>query len=446
MVWRFSMRDIKRIQPKNKDDVFNKNRAYNKVYSRLLDGSLLMISDNNKIVREYINAKIRGNNRSVLYSVYEPEKTLEKNMLVFKLLERLLNKSFQSLTETDIDNLQMKLNGNDLFTTNKYIKRKPLSYSYRLDIVRVLKQFWRFYRVYSKFELGKEIPDITEFLRIRKPKNQNILVSFITKDEIDNLINNAMSYQMRAFIALHFETGARVVEILKLRNQNCSYNENKRVWIIKLPQEKGHSSGKMPIELTFSNNHFSKWMQLSKNKMAEDYVFGYSYEYVRKFYRISGKEVLGRHLTPKIMRKSTTMYLINSNANEQYIRAHMGWAPSSSAITHYINQKAIERPDSLKAAIQKDFYSDVTKENEELKLKQKIQADQLERMMNELKEMKQQKLNEHQSINTIDAASSQLILKAVFDHMLSIRQNERNGQDTITLSKDRIQSIKVLHE
>jgi hypothetical protein len=55
---------------------------------------------------------------------------------------------------------------------------------------------------------------------------------------------------MKAFLSVYFETGARVIEILKLRKNNCSYSQTKKAWIVRLPNEKGISTIKMASGLS----------------------------------------------------------------------------------------------------------------------------------------------------------------------------------------------------
>jgi len=73
------------------------------------------------------------------------------------------------------------------------------------------------------------LPNIVEYLRIRKPINRNSFISFLNKDEIDKIIDHCNSRQMRAFLSVYFETGARVIEICKLRKSNCSFDENETI-------------------------------------------------------------------------------------------------------------------------------------------------------------------------------------------------------------------------
>lgn len=420
------------MEPKRtvKSDLYNKGAMFDKMYERLTNNSLFLFPENNRLIKIFIDSKQKGYYRSIIYDVNSPKLTLAKNLSSLKKVEECLNKQFDMLTQSDIDDFQQRLNNNCILTTTKQLhfrnQDKPISHEYKLDLVNNLKQFWRFYRLYSKYELQKEIPDIVEYFRIRRSKRNNEMIAFLTKEELELLCKSISSQQMIAFFNVFFETGARVIEILKLKYSNCIFNNEKKTWIIKLPNEKGKSTSKVPVELTFSAAEFDRWIT-SRKFLEDDYVFQYSYDYVRKRLSFLSRRVLGRHITCKEFRKGMAMYLVNCNINEQYIRAHMGWAASSKAIAHYINQKAIKRPDLLDKAIQTDFYSDVIKENQDLKFKQKIQEDELQKMKEEMDAFKKEQLRMFDKMNDINVSASKNLIKAVFEEMQKKPEKEFVG-------------------
>jgi integrase len=413
----------------NKNDIYKYAQTFNELYRKLENGTLFRFPENNVLIKKYVDAKWMGNYRSLIYQVNQPDSTLAKNMRVLKTVEAIILKPFSALDQNDIDGFQVKLNSDSLLTSPTFRKRTPISFRFKQDLVKNLKQFYQFYRLYSKSELGTELPNIVEYIRVRRMKAQNRLIKFITKEEIEILIQKANAQQMKAFLSVYYETGARVIEVLHLSKFNCSYNSNNLAWTIRLPNEKGISTTKMPIELSFSNNEFNRWVS-SINLQDSDYVFSYSYEYIRKYLSQQGKKYLGRHISPKEMRKGCTMYLVNSGASEQYIKAHLGWSPSSRAINHYIYQKAITRPDILKNTIQKDFYSDVMKENDDLKFKQKMQQDELARMQEQLESIKKEHLKMFDKMKNVEVEASRNIVKLVIEEKLREMQRKEIRQLT----------------
>ena len=324
-------------------DVFRQEAQLKKMFKTLDDATFSSFEENNEMVKKYVNAKFQGNYRHLVYDCNSPERTTYKNLVVLRKIFGILDKPCSLLKEEDIIELQGKLNRNEVLT---FEKNQPIAQSYKQDMVKNFKQFWTFYRAYKKHEEGIIIEDITEYFRIRKEKNKNLMVKFLTKTEIDQLSIYAKSLKKRALIKVFFETGARPVEILNLKMQNCDFDESIKKWTIKLRNMKGISTGKMPIELDYANKDFDAYMK-EQNFAPDEFLFGYAYTYFRKFLAREGKRVLGRHVTPKMFRKSCAMHLVNLDINEQYIKSHMGWSASSKAISHYINQRAIKKPSKL---------------------------------------------------------------------------------------------------
>jgi integrase len=344
--------------------VFKTYEKAQKLFETLNAGKLFKFPEDTAIIKRYVSAKFQGNYRHIMYDCNCPEKTVYKNLLVLKKISNLVQKPLQSLTEDDVIELQTKLNQNVVYCNDS---KKPISLPYKKDLVKVLKQFWTFYRTYAKHEEGRNVDNISEFFRIRKEKNLNPLVKFLTKQEVDILANDAHNLKMRALIKCFFESGARTIEILNLRRSNCNYDVHKKCWIIKLPNMKGISTAKLPIELDYANADFGSWL-VHKKLTDENFVFSYSYDYFRNYLARKGRALLGRKVTPKMFRKSCAMHLVNLDINEQYIKSHMGWSASSKAISHYIDQKAIQKPDKLKNAYTGETSGD---ELESLKLKLK---------------------------------------------------------------------------
>ncbi len=352
-----------------KDDLFKQNKRAKNMQELLNSGTLFKFPSNNVIIKKYIDAKFNGGYKHLIYECNNPIKTTYKNMLVLRKIAGLVSKPFAELTEDDILDLQTRLNDNKI---RNDVTKKPISREYKKDIVKCFKQFWTFYRQYAKYEEHKEVPNIVEHFRIRKDKNINAHIKFLTKPEVEKLIIYAKNLKMRALIKMFFETGARTVEILNLKKFNCSFDDKKQKWIIILPNMKGMSTQKMPIQIDYAHEEFNAWMT-SKTFEDDEFIFDYTYDYVRVYFAKLGRDVLDKSVTPKLFRKSCAMYLVNLDINEQYIRGHLGWSASSDAISHYINQKALTKPMKL----QNSFEKEVPSEMDELKLKLKQMEDLL---------------------------------------------------------------------
>ena len=102
------------IKKSTKADVYNKGLMFKVMYERLSNNQFMKYADNNRVVKIFIDAKYKGNYRSIMYDVNCPELTLSKNLSILKKIEGAIDKPFDALDQNDIDNFQQKLNDNSI--------------------------------------------------------------------------------------------------------------------------------------------------------------------------------------------------------------------------------------------------------------------------------------------------------------------------------------------
>lgn len=400
-----------KVKTKN-NDIFDKVRSFEACYKRLEKGTYFQDIEDNRIVKIYVDAKHLGHYRRIVYNVSKPESTCLSNLHILKFISEYFTKPIHALEQHDIDKLQIDLNRNAIYTKTKPtrgVKNTPITFEYKRTIVKTLKQFWTFYRLYMKEEHGVTIENILEYLKLYKPVDHNEDIQFFTLQELFCMTKTLKSLQMRAFYLVAFELGGRVVEMLTVRRLNCRKENGK--WSIILPQAKGISASKKRIELDISNKDFDMWMN-SKEFEANDYIFSYTYSYWRKSLYLTSKSTLGRIITPRIFRKSCTMYLIKLNAPEQYIKSHLGWSVTTKAMGRYVNQSVIEKPQFMTNAIKKEIFPDIEKENLMLKEQQKAQNNLLSRLQNQLEQQQAMLENIIRKQSIVDLNSQEdLLLK-----------------------------------
>jgi integrase len=275
------------------------------------------------------------------------------------------------------------LNENKIYSNcicNKTKEKKPIKISTKKDLIKHIKQFWKFYRLYSKEELGKEIPNITEYLRLRK-ENEELDVDFLDFKEILELSNCCIDQKKKTLILFAFETGGRGIEYLNVKRKHFLFNNESNNWTVILPQLKGVSHNKRRIDLDISSKEIDKYFKMN-NFNQEELIFNYDYDYWRQELKRIGKEILKKNITPKIFRKSCAMFLSNQNINESYIKAHLGWSPDTKSLKHYQKQISLKKPNYLKKNIEKEIFPD-------FEMQQKLVNAELEKMKNKMESYNQ---------------------------------------------------------
>ncbi len=258
----------------NSCDIFQIEERSMKLYRDLENNNFSKFESDNFILKKYADAKFLGHYKYLVYDVNSPKKTIYKNLISLRKIIESVNKPLIELTEKDIMVFQIKLNQNKILCKDT---KRPIAYSYKYDLVKNLRQFWNFYRMYSRYEKNEKIENITEFLMLRREYNVNKLIEFLTLNEIERLVLNARSLKMRTLIKVCFETGARPVEILNLRKFNCNFKDGK--WIIKLPNMKGNSTEKMPIEIDYAYEEFNEWTTFDDENSGIPYNKTYAITY-----------------------------------------------------------------------------------------------------------------------------------------------------------------------
>ena len=376
-----------------KEDLFNSKKTFNHLYNQLEQEKLYTHKKNNKVIKIYIDAKIKGYYSRLRYNINKPEITCLSNIQKLIYLERYFNKPLTELTQKDIDELQRDLDTNNIYTQNKLNQpiKQPISYGYKKDLIKHLKTFWKFYQLYAKEEENKTIPNITEYIRVKQEEQKEI--EYIDYKEFLEILKVTKNIRQKTFLSIAFETSARPIEILKLKRKHIKYDEEEKAYLIKLPKEKGTSSNKHTIIIDSFNDTINKYLT-QNHFQPEDYIFSYTYNYYRNLIADLGQKAIGKRITPKILRKSNTMYMINQGLTEQYIKAHNGWSSNSKVLEHYISQKGIKKPEHIRSKIRKETHQDYETQLTLLK-------SEMNKMQNQMKKLSTLKEDLQKDIQTI---------------------------------------------
>jgi integrase len=395
-----------------KQDVYNNKEKFNEKYDLLKENKLYTHPQNNHLIKIYVDAKIKGNYKRLIYDVNKPDSTCLVTMEKLLFLENYFNKPLSQLTQTDIDQLQTDFDNNNITTQHKTKKKRPISPAYKKDLIKHLKQFWKFYRLHNKEEHQQETPDITEYLRVKNP-DKNKEIDYLEFEDFLKILNTTKNQQQKTFIALGFETASRPIELIKVKRKHLKYDPDKNLWTIKLPNEKGKSTNKARVELLLYSNEIDKYLK-TKDFDQEDYLFTYTYGYFRKLIYQLGKHALKRNITPKILRKSRAMHMLKLGYSETLIKQICGWDLNTTALKNYVSTQIVSIPDHLRKAQTsqqyKTFEDQITElKNEQQKLQNQNQAreEYILQMLNSLK----QDVEKNKELNFKNQAEKEQLLR-----------------------------------
>ncbi len=226
------------------------------------------------------------------------------------------------------------------------------------DYVKNFKAFWHWYQRIMKSK-GKIIGDVCEDLDTRgeKPK----FVYFSDKD-CENLIKEA-SYDLKPFLALAFDSGARSSELINIKVSDFS-NDFKEV---NIREETSKTFGRK-IKLMLCSEQIKNYVNKIGLK-SDDFLARKNPPMINKELRKIGKQILTpeqikfKNLTLYDFRHSSACFWLPKYKSENALMYRFGWKRSD--MIHYYTE-FLGMKDTIK---QEDMYDDVTKTELEKEVK-----------------------------------------------------------------------------
>jgi integrase len=229
--------------------------------------------------------------------------------------------------------------------------------------MRRFRVFWHWYMKVMK-KKGKLIPDIAEDLDTRGQKPKFV---YFSEDDFERIINSA-SCDLKPCLALAFDAGVRVTELVNIRVSDFS-NDYKEVHI---REETSKTFGRR-IKLMLCSKQIREYV--SKTGLEkDDYVVNKSPPMINKELRKLGKAVLSseqikyKNLTLYDFRHSSACFWLPKYKSESALKYRFGWKKSDMIhyYTEFLGMKDTITSDDLYDGITK---ADLEKEVQDLKKK-----------------------------------------------------------------------------
>jgi len=177
---------------------------------------------------------------------------------------------------------------------------------------------------------GKE--DIVKHIQIKKIKKQLKPEDIPTTEEINLMIETTESPMYKAVIALLFESGARISEILSIKVGEIE--ETDKGMIIPVHGTKTGERDRKTLCI-FSAQYIRNlisYMGLKK----EDRLFPIKRDIVQKtVIKIAENAGIEKHITPHKFRHAQATDMVRRGYQETIIRKKLGWTGSSNMIERY---------------------------------------------------------------------------------------------------------------
>ncbi len=237
-----------------------------------------------------------------------------------------------------------------------YMQEKGLNKSYIEMNKALLKKFFRW--------MGKG--NFVEDIKIKLPKKKLKSTDILTPDDVNKMIECSNNNMEKALIAIIYDSGGRISEILKLKVKDIQ--ETQKGMRIDIPGTKTGEDYR-PCLCVMSGQYIRNHI-LYPTLKPENLIFNISYPTAWRIVKDLGKNAgIDKPISPHKLRHAQTTYMVRKGYQESVIRAKMGWTDDSKMIARY---QHIDGEDVINAQAEKEGNGDAPKSQQELELTKPI--------------------------------------------------------------------------
>jgi integrase len=253
-------------------------------------------------------------------------------------------KDIKKVTEKDLHKLFEDMRTGVLKT------RTGTAYKSTRDYVKVFKTCWHWYEKIMR-KKGKVVEDVTEDLDIRGEKPKFV---YFTKEDFDKIVNKA-KYDLKIILALAFDSGLRVTELVNVKVSDFS-NDFKELTI----RDEASKTFGRKIKLMLCGDQIKEYVKKLDLK-SDDFLCKIHPSMINPELNKIGKEVLNpeqikfKSLSLYDFRHSSACFWLPRYKSESALKYRFGWKKSD--MIHYYTE-LMGMKDTIK---EEDMYVDVTK-------------------------------------------------------------------------------------
>jgi integrase/recombinase XerD len=242
--------------------------------------------------------------------------------------KRIIGKPLRDATKQDIEKIVAEA-----------IKMKPQT---RDTELRIIKIFYRWLRTGS-LEKSTPYPPEVAWIKSGIKRNEIKEPEILTEDEVKRMIDVANNLRDKAFIALLYEGGFRIGEILPAKIKDVSFDEYGARIVVS------GKTGPRIVRLITSVPLLSQWLEvhpkkddleapiwMSKPKKRISYK-----ETIKHLKETAVKAGIQKRIYPHMFRHSATTQAAQF-LTEYEMRIRFGWSPGSDTPSRYVHMKDID--------------------------------------------------------------------------------------------------------
>ncbi len=315
------------IFEEGKIDIHDRKRNFEMTLHRVLSNEMIN-EDNRKLISQFIRDSTLGKTVIGRSKKRIATATCIKYLYIFQILCKGLPKSFNDITQDDLEKFVEKLENDELISKSG----KPFSESTKTGIKKTIKKFWKW-----KDGNNRIYPALVEWIDTR---DVILEIPALSREEIEKMVEHATGSRNKALFMVLFDSGARIEELLNVRMkpEHVRWDENLKCFMLRLEFSK---TKPRTISLPLSSKHLAEWIEEHPARADHNaQLFPLNYGNLRMLVRRVGAKVIKKRVTPHILRHSSATYYANK-LNHYQLCYRYGWTMSSNQVNRYIDRAGI---------------------------------------------------------------------------------------------------------
>jgi len=269
------------------------------------------------------------------------QRTLQKHIYCFEKFLNAMDKKVdvKDATKLDIERAMAKIEG------SKY------SAETKRNIKVVVKSFYKHF-VGEDYYYPKQIA----WVKTTIPHNKKMLPEdILTEDEVKRMVKAARSLRDKAIIALLYDSGIRVGELITLRKKDVDIESTTAHITVK------GKTGPRKIPIFFSAPYLGMYLNMVDNMRPEEVIWKAIGSWsnidvrvdegaIRKLLRVAAKKAgVEKRIYPHLFRHSRASFYANK-LTEQQLKAYFGWTGDSKMASVYVHLSGRDIDDAVSRA------------------------------------------------------------------------------------------------
>jgi site-specific recombinase XerD len=241
-----------------------------------------------------------------------------------------------------------KATKDDIASAIAKIESSEYSSTTKRNIKITVKSFYKHF-------LGEDVSYPKQIAWIRSATNRNkkmLPEDILGEEEILKMISAAGNLRDKAIIAVLYDSGIRVGELLSLRAKDLELNDELAHITVN------GKTGMRKVPIAFSAPYLARYLELVKEKKPNDYLWTgigtwssanklVDDSAIRKLLRqYAAKAGIDKRIYPHLFRHSRATYYANK-LTEQQLKHFFGWAGDSKMVSTYVHMSGRDIDDAI---------------------------------------------------------------------------------------------------